>query len=405
MDTVRDRHCKNHFNKETDWFSWGIITFQMLIGIHPYKGTHPSTAGVPRDTWLDYRMQHNISVFHKDATVPKICQPFDVIPKALLAWYKAVFEDGKRLAPPTDFVTSGPIVVTFKKVAGSNLFQIVDIETYPNEILHLFAHNGNRIVLTDKMAHFNGRQYAVPVNDVKFTFTPKMNRPVAVYNENGSVRIFDLLNQTQLPFTSNATSIMQCDDRIYVQNGTNVLELIFHEQGSGVQVLSKIVGRVLDLPGATKAFEGVIFQNLLGRRHAALFPATGVCYQIGIPELDKHKIVDAKFQNNVLVAIGVDHGGKYHRFVFRFAPDYQKYDVRKVENITYTGLNFTVNDAGVCTLLNEEEKMEAFSNKKDAGTVKVLDDPVLESDMRLYHDGTKILFTKGRALHSIGMKP
>lgn len=405
MDTVRDRHCKNQFGPNTDWFSWGIVTFQMLIGIHPYKGSHPSTQNISRDEWMNYRMENNISVFHKDATIPKICQPFDVVPPALLAWYKAVFEKGQRIAPPVDFASAGPVVITVKKVTGSNLFNIMELANFPSDILSVFAYQGNRVVVTDHMAHLNGRQYSLPSNDVKLTFTPKMSRPVAVYLENDFVRVFDVLNQTQLAFHSNASAIMQCDDRIYVQNGTNVLELMFFEQGSGVNVLSKVVGHVLDLPGATKAFEGVIFQNLLGRRHAAIFPSPGVCYQIGIAELDKHKIIDAKFQNNVLVVIGVDHDGKYHRFVFRFSSDYQKYDVRKVENVVYTGLNFTVNDAGICTLINEEEKMEAFSNKKDAGTVKVLDDPAIESDMRLYHDGTKIMFTRGHSLYSIGMKP
>ncbi|RDJ35537.1 MAG: hypothetical protein DWQ19_12025 [Crenarchaeota archaeon] len=405
MDSIRDRHCNNKFTKETDWFSWGIVTFQLLVGIHPYKGKHPITQGVNRNDWLDKRMEKNISVFNKDSSVPKVCQPFDVIPKSLLAWYKAVFEDGKRIPPPLDFEVSGPIAIVVKKIAGSNLFNIVEINAYPSDILNVFVFNGNRFILTDKTLHSGDKFYSLPSNDVKVTIADKSRRPFAVYLENNQVQVFDVVGQKNIPFTCNASAIVQVNDRIYAQNGINILELMLYEYGSNIQVLSKIAGQALDLPGATKAFDGVIFQNLLGRRHAVLFPEQSKCYQIGIPELDHHKIVDAKYRNNVLVVVGVDHDGKYHRFVMRFSSDYSKYDLRKVENITYTGINFTVNDAGIGTLINEEEKMEAFSNQKDSGTVKMLEDPVVESDMKLYNDGTKILFTRGKTLHSIGMKP
>jgi hypothetical protein len=184
----------------------------------------------------------------------------------------------------------------------------------------------------------------------------------------------------------------------------SILELEFIENKNSMQCYTNSVTDVLDMPNATKVFDGVIMQNLMGRFFASIFPASGYCYQMGIPELDHHKIIDAKYEKNVLVVIVARRSGEYDRFVFRFAPDYQKYDLRKVENITYTGINFTVNDVGVCTLLNEEEKIEAFSNKKDAGTVKILDDPAIESDMRLYHSGTKIVFTRANKLYSITMR-
>jgi hypothetical protein len=157
------------------------------------------------------------------------------------------------------------------------------------------------------------------------------------------------------------------------------------------------------MPNATKIFDGVIMQNLLGRFYASIFPAAGYCYQIGIPELDHHKVIDAKYEKNVLVVIVTRRTGEYDRLVLRFSSDNQTYDLRKTENITYTGINFTVNDVGVCTLLNEEEKLEAFSNKQN-GAVKILDDPAIDGDMRLYHSGTKIIFAKKNKLYSIAMR-
>jgi hypothetical protein len=406
MPSIRDRHCKNHFSKETDWFSWGIVTFQMMIGIHPYKGTHPDFDKLSPDDRLDARMTKNISVFNPQASIPKVCNPFDVIPAGLRAWYKTVFEDGKRCAPPSDFV-GGVIVIapTLKQIAGSNLFEIKEVETYPSEILAFYSCDGNQLVLTDKTAHLNRRTYSVPSNNAKFAFTPKMGHPVSVYLDNGHLQIFDVLNQKQIPFLMAANAVMECAGRIYVQSGMNVLELNFIEIGNSLQVSTKHVGSVLDVPGATKVYDGVIIQSLLGRYFASLFPSSGRCHQVGIPELDQHTVMDAKYEKNVLVIVAAHRKtGKYDRLVLRLADDFASYDLRKVENITPTGINFTVNDAGVCTLMNEEEKLEAFSKKMNASTVKVLDDPALESDMRLYHDGARIVFTKENKLYSISTR-
>src|SRR5947199_212129 len=82
------------FSPETDWFSFAIISFQMFIGIHPYRGLHPSLPD------LDARMSANVSVLNPRVSIPKLCYPFSVIPQAYRDWYRAIFEDGKRVPPP-----------------------------------------------------------------------------------------------------------------------------------------------------------------------------------------------------------------------------------------------------------------------------------------------------------------
>ena len=39
MPSIRDHHS-NVFDERSDWFSWGIVTFQVFTGIHPYRGRH-----------------------------------------------------------------------------------------------------------------------------------------------------------------------------------------------------------------------------------------------------------------------------------------------------------------------------------------------------------------------------
>src|SRR6185503_5179382 len=72
-----------------------------FVGIHPYKGNYPPLQQIADKTnKLDTRMRNNVSVLHRDVTVPASCLPFTVIPPVYLDWYRAVFEEGQRLAPP-----------------------------------------------------------------------------------------------------------------------------------------------------------------------------------------------------------------------------------------------------------------------------------------------------------------
>ena len=405
MESVRDRHCNNKFNKDTDWFSWGIVSFQMLIGIHPYKGNHPDFENMSLEERLNARMLKNISVFNSNARVPKVCESFDVIPAGLRAWYQAIFEQGKRVAPPKDFESVVHINhVLIKQIVGSNLFDIVELENYEDEIISFFSFDGNRIVVLNNFVYVGKNKYSIPLGRGLFTFTGKMSRPIFVYIENNMLKIFDIVNQKDLTFSAHTDDIMRCGDRIYFKNNTSILQLIVDDIGGITQCFSKIVGNVLDLPSATKVFDGGIIQNLLGRYYVSIFPVTGKCYQIAIPELDKYQIVDAKYENKVMVVFGALKNGHYDRMIFKFSDDFDSYSFRKKENVTYSEINFTVTDAGTVILINEDENVEAFLNKKEVDAVKEIKDDVIGGDMKLYHDGSMVVFSRDNKLFKISMK-
>lgn len=403
MDNIRDRHCKNNnFTKETDWFSWGILTSQLILGIHPYRGNHPKYTSLPINQRLDARMTDNVSIFNKDAKVPAICPPFDTIPSGLLAWMKAVFEEGKRIKPPKDFEQGIVIVVDIKHITGSDLFNINDYFSSEEEIISYYSHHGDEIFAGHNKIKFENKVYSIPAKNPLFAFSSNNNQPLCVYIDSGKLRVYNIVLQEELNVNINAINLMENNGTIYIQNNTQIFELKFVEFGKNITCVTNTVANVLDIPGATKVFDGVVVQNMLGRYIASYFPQPAHCYQLNIKELDGYKIIDAKYENNVLVVVGITLQGQYDRFVFRL--DKSNYDCRKVENILFTGLNFVVNDAGVCVLLNEEEHIEIFSNKINSGKVKEIEDNCISGDMKLYCNGSKILFSKGNKMFSLSMK-
>jgi DNA-binding helix-hairpin-helix protein with protein kinase domain len=74
MPSVRDYNSTS-FNQYTDWFSWAIVTFQMLIGIHPYKGTYEQFNSYEIEERIKQRIINKVSVFNDKVKIPFISSP------------------------------------------------------------------------------------------------------------------------------------------------------------------------------------------------------------------------------------------------------------------------------------------------------------------------------------------
>ena len=393
MESIRDRHMKpGHFTKETDWFSFAIVTFQMFIGIHPYKGKHPTIQN------LEERMKKNISVLNPTVSIPVICYPITNIPKSYLEWYKALFENGLRVSPPQDLTNNFVINTIVKKISNSNNFDMEEIHKFNDNIIDYYHSNGVEIIVTEKHVYVNGRKDVLNVKKPVFGFTQKMNRPIVAFSKDGLVNIYDVLQQKTL-HTCVGKNYMEYDGRIYVQGEQNIYEVNLIE-GKDTFVSTQSVSNILEK--ATQMFDGVVVQNLLGSYYVSIFPKPNHHNQINIKELNRYKIIDAKYKNNVLMIVG-NKNGKYDRLVFRFNENWE-YDCRITKDVCYNGINFVVLDNGICICINEEEKVEIFNNKKDSATLTEIDDPAIHGDMKLFNKGTKVLFAENNKISSMTMR-
>lgn len=397
MDSVRDRHCNNKFTKDTDWFSFAIISFQMFIGIHPFKGKHPK--------YIDFneRMLANVSILDSQVKYPvAACQPLSVIPKVYLDWYKAVFEQGKRIAPPNDLINTIKVVaVVTKTITGNNLFDIKELYDFSGDIMY-YVNNLREVILTsDKIFLDKNLKTNIKIkNDSKVFFTPKSIKPILADIENGKLVLTDVNTGANIPINLNTNKIMNYDGRLYALNNSQILEIQLIELQNSIIASTIYVANVLEQ--SLQFFDGVIVQNLFDSYYISLFPASKECRQIRLTELSNHKIIDAKFDKKILIVIAVDKSGKYHRFIFSFNNKFE-YTIAKVEDITFTGINFVVLDNDTCILINESEELEIFK-VFNLLNVKKIDDPLISSDMKLYSKGSQVLFTKNCKLFSFAMK-
>lgn len=393
MESVRDRHSKS-FNEGTDWFSFAIVSFQMFIGIHPYKGKHPTIKT------MDERMLKNISVMNNSVSVPAACYPTSVIPQSYQDWYRAILERGMRVAPPNDLTAVVNIIQQVKTVTG-NKFDIQNFAQYDGEVLSIDSYNGYNVIVTSKSIIMGSDQTDSPASH-PFVIATNHNTVLAAWIENRQLKVFNATTRHNIDVTIEAEMLLKSNGRLYVKSGALISELVYANDsigGRNIIISVKTVANVMER--ATSVFDGVAFQNMLGACWASIFPKSGEHIQIRMKELDDYRIIDARYQNNVLMVTGVKNG-VYDAFICRI--DGTQYDLRVKHDITPSGLNFIVLDNGVTVYINENDDVEIFSNKKDSSVLNTIDDPNVAGDLKLFHIGTKVLIAKNNNVWSMTMK-
>jgi hypothetical protein len=398
MESVRDRHART-FTTGSDWFSFAVVSFQTFVGIHPYKGTYPPLHNLPdQETKLDARMRANVSVLRPGVSVPASCLPFSVIPPAYLDWYRAVFEEGKRVPPPDSahaaLTTASPAAPS---AAGSSHFEVVELKEFDAEIVY---HDG-LVTVTRKSIYFDGERFAKPAADVLVAVTPRLRRPVAAYMDGAVPRFRDLAGSRDLALGIGCEEITLCGGRLYVKQLESVFAVEFVELRDSVLLGVKPVANVMIK--STRMFEGLAIQNLLGAYYASVFPAPGACRQVRLPELDRYRIIDARLYRNVLVAVGA-RGGRYDKLIFRFDDDFGAYDSRVLPGVPSTDINFTVLEGGVVLHAVDEGTLEVFSRHRNSPDVKTFQDPSVGGDARLSHTGRQALIARGSTLYKFTMR-
>jgi len=257
LDSVNDRHATHH-GPESDWFAFAVVTFQAFVGVHPYRGTHPRVKG------LDARMQANVSVFDPAVKIPPICYRFDDIPPAWRDWYRRVFEDGERTAPPS-WTAAVPVD-------------------------------------------------AIPVPGRAIGISPRANRKVLAEVVDGMLVLTDVQRKARIPLVTSAREVTSFGGQIAVRTNDKLLHIVLHDVGSSVIASPRVVADVL--PNATRLFSGVAIQDLLGATWALLLHRSGACHRLRLDALDDCRVVDATLaEDNIVVTTFRD--GRLQREVYR----------------------------------------------------------------------------------------
>ncbi|MCW3061225.1 MAG: hypothetical protein JWQ02_3046 [Capsulimonas sp.] len=388
MDSVRDRHARD-FSEATDWFAFAVVSFQIFSGIHPYRGKHAK--------WktLDERMQQNVSVLNPDVSVPGACLSFDVIPGAYQDWYRMVLDGGQRVPPPQGAYGAIYLAPRMATAPVSASFDIDEMREYDADIVDFV----NGLVITARGVVMGG--VTVLGADAKIGIAPGGNQAVAAWAENGYIRFYDLQRGRPIDTRLAGDSVMSSGGRLYFQQFGSLLEVDLVALPLATLVSARAVANVM--PQATQLFEGVAVQDVLGACYVSMLPRRGESRQVRLAELDGARIVNAAYKERVLIVIAA-RGGRYDKYVVRFASDFRRYDLRRIEDIAAPSINFVVLDSGVCLLLDEDGSLEIFARDLDSIQYQRCEETGLDGDCLLLKNGSQALFARGPKLFKFAMR-
>ncbi len=396
---VRD-YSSNEFTTLTDWFSFGIITCYLYTGIHPFRGSHPKYSR----TDVEGRMKDHVSIFNSDVKLPRQVRSFNSIPDNYLKWYKVMFEDGKRLAPPDLAGITGSVSVIVTVIKSTNSFEITFIREFEDEIIYHKNVYGKEITRTKKEIWINKTNYRVG-SGVDIIITQRNLHTVLAKIKDSKLDMICLDNTIDLNYYKmNASSLMIVANTLFVINEREIIEVGFFD---GTGKITASVDSSWGLMSNAEIFNGIIFQHIMGKPYVVIpIPKEGSIssyIELEIPELDGYRIVNGKHENGIVILTGLKNGD-YDLFILRFDDNYASYHCRKIDSVDLVSPNFVSLDNGQTIFINAIDEMELFKREPSSTSVIDINDPDIDFTMKLCNNGMQVRFFQGNNLYSIKKK-
>ena len=400
MPSIRDWHTKS-FNEVSDWFAWGIVTFQIYTGIHPYKGKLQGYK--PND--LEKRMKNNASVFSQGVRLNRAVRDFSDIPGRLLDWYVATFDRGERTFPPSPFdtgiattqmarvlhaTTTASGMLVFKKlfeelgdqvirifpcgIALLNSGKLVDLSN--NRVIGKTQTRDSEIVRTDRgwlKAEMSGDQ-------MKFFHI----------NETG-------LKETQMTLDLKGKRLFRYENRLFVVTDKGLTEVTLKVLGKPILAVGQTWGAMVN---STRWFDGVGVQDTMGATYIVAPFGDYACVQIRVRELDELKPVAAKAGNRFITVIGLDKNGTYQKVELTLDRTYATYKTWQGE-VDSADLNIATLPKGVCATIVDDGELDIFV--PTSGTLNKVQDKNILTDMALASWDDKVVYIQNGAVWSLQM--
>lgn len=406
MPSIKDWHSKG-FTPATDWFAWGIVSFQVWSGIHPYKGM---LDGFKLGD-LEARMKANKSVFTKGVRLNRAVRDWGIIPGPLLSWYQATFDGGERTKPPSPLVTgvvtprAALILRTTTTATGHLVFE------------KLFGDIGNpalRIFPSGIALLHDGSLVDLRTRRVSGKFFSRNGLPAQagelVKVDGGWLMGSVIDNTPKLEYVSEATGIAQVltlpiaaqslfrsENRLFAVTENGLIELALSLFGKPVLAVGKTWGV---LPNSTKWFDGVGVEDALGAMFLVLPFGEKACTMVRVRELDGLIPVAGVAGPRFVAVVTIDRNGKYERFEFTFDREYQSYTHMHTE-VDTPELNMTVLPKGVVTSIDGDGELTILV--PISGKMVKVTDKHIGTDMTLGHWDDRVLYIEQGAVWSVRM--
>lgn len=418
MPSVRDFHT-NQFDSNSDWFAWGVVSFQVFTGIHPYKGTHPDF----KKGDLESRMRANASVFDSKVRLNSAVRDFSEVPRPLLDWYERVFSNGERSSPPSALQSQASARATKKMhiAAGSSDTVRHDrIRGFPGAVRHV-ASNGVAYYWegTSIRAFDLQRQQEIPgliPADIERLFA---NAAVLVRQGEGFLfvesdgatifgrhipgerdpRAVQPAATNKLPLATDSLLVM--GNRIFAlnkQSDNGLIELEVTDMGSKLLLAVKTAWPVS--VQSARFLDGCVALDYLGMPFIAVPESNELLVQRA-PELIGYKVINGFGRSGSRIWVnGINRlDGQIYRLEFK--SNGQEFKLLKSQVVDVALTNVTINAKGIAVSIFEDGVVTVQALATSAE--KLVNDASITVDMKLFSLPDGVYYASGQDLYKLAL--
>jgi tRNA A-37 threonylcarbamoyl transferase component Bud32 len=401
QDFAKDFNVKDYkFTELSDWFSFGLLSTKILLGIHPYMGRWHKYKKREKENTLEYRSINNISIFNKDVVFPKTVRSFSFIPKNYYIWFLDIFEKGKRIKPPEklgDFFNSVDDLIldiqshiSFKKVLDNKY-----------KINNIFEGFRNQVILSDNNIYFQNKYIQLKGNYNSIMFNNNDEPMIFKINKNKQIESFNIsTNKIKIYEQIIADNIYVFNNVIYAINKDNFMSLNLINLNEGFLTIKSSFSI---MPYASQIFNNCIHQNIMNKSFFYLIHDKNTIPLIKIKELDGLNIVNAKYKNNILI-VNYKNNFNYTNMIIKINKSLDKYKIIYKEENDVSNINFTVNDKGVACFIPEDDKMLLLFNYFENDNIREIKDKNIKTNMNLYSYFSNINMFINNEIYQISLK-
>ncbi|KKP58278.1 MAG: hypothetical protein UR51_C0007G0001 [Candidatus Moranbacteria bacterium GW2011_GWF1_34_10] len=402
MPSIRDWHAHT-FDTLSDWFSWGVVTFQIYTGIHPYKGKLDGY----KQQELERRMKDNASVFRKDVRLNHAVRDFSSIPSVLCKWYEDVFTKGKRSVPPSPFdagkiVPAKGRVMHAQNIGGKNLLIFEKLFESNYSVVQIF-NEGIILLKNGDMIDLSRKKKICTVSTAHIAVTRQNDGwLVAEYNRGKiSCRYFDYLTSAEENISIDiiASGVISSGSRMFVVNERGLTEIVLFE-ANNKHLIS--MGNTWSVsPHATKWFEGLGVEDIMGAMHLIIPFGVRACATIRTKELDGMSVVMGRCGARFATVIALDQKGLYHKFEFYFDTGYQSY-VLWQDVVDNAELIIAILPKGVCATIVADGALDIFV--PSTGAHQKVSDALIKTGTQLAQWNNTVIYVEDKKVWRVRMK-
>jgi hypothetical protein len=198
---------------------------------------------------------------------------------------------------------------------------------------------------------------------------------------------------------------MIINNTLFIIGHTNINEIGFTDMKD--KIIASIDSTWSIMPGSHEVFNGLIYQLISGQPYLLIpIPTAGEntkYIEKKITELDGYKVINAKHENGVVMLTGLKDT-IYDLFIFRFNKNYSDYHCRKIEDVDLQDPNFVSLSNGIFVSILTDNTLEISKRDPTKPEVNKIDDPDINSTMRLCSKGNEVMFFQDRHLYKMKKK-